>query len=1262
MVGGLRSAFSSESGAEDVNRALDSVQTSDPTIVASPGTPPAIPQTGETDPQRMESQVAEGAHQSAEALAQQQQAVSALPGSERVQRLDVHETQPVGELSALAATDAPAPPGAQQYLQMGQPEDVQTAFDEIAAAPMQQSLSEAQAQIDQAAQERDQQHQAEVESAQQQTTEAQRQAETDQRAKVASTSQQIDQQRQSTQEQQRAAVDDVQSQADTRRQTDREQFDERARSDQQQIDDRYAQTEQDANAEIQNGERQAEDERRRAEREAEDQSWWEAALDFITDLFDALVGLINNIFDAVRAAVNALLDAVRDFALGLIALAAGFLTGLIQAFGEFLSGLVVALLGDIFPELAAALVAFIDEAVQFATDAIQAVAEALSAAVNAIVEGLRAGINALLNLYQAAVNAALALARAALTGDWGAFILQLLEAACRVAGIDPQQIYAFIGRAQETIQLIIDDPGQFLSNALDALLGGFQRFADNFLTHLQAGIIGWLTGALGTAGIQLPERFDLMGVISLVAQILGLTWENLRQRIIRFVGERGMQVIEFVAGYVQTLIQGGWSALWERIQNDLSTLRDMVLEGIRSFLVERIIMAAVTRLATMFNPVGALVNILIATYNFYTFIRDQIQRIVQIVTTIVDAIGNIARGVLGPAQERIESFLAGLLPLAIDLLARLLGLGNVGEQVREILQRVQDTIWGAIDRLIERVVGMFRGGAAQPGAEAVAAGAGGAEIGEHITIPLDGQTHTLYIVRNPAGGADPIVATTPMTVAARLADWDQRKTTLSEQPAANQPESPRAKATRLIPAAQQELGQVDQLADSLAQQGVVAPRPAAAAVPAGTAAPAAGGANQGQAQVTREEHQLASVLGQLFQVFGETPAQGGALDQSFSGNIAAAHSEVQRGLQVALTALEGGVPRGQNAAQLFPNWDAVRNALSDPGTFRGGAEGRGFVSFVHRPLNQGTTPLSGNFPQVATDQIAIAGLNEAITRTPPNPPIANFNAAEFVQGQKASLQEQRSPYSRSLLSIRAVIWDARAESAARSTVGDEIYRRLTDPASRPGAGNAEKIARYQQMYQAAGVSAPAPPDDPITDDQVDAYRREMRADIVTRYSRQPVSVTDLNAFLDRNNLFEGGYNRIRGEIFEGWIETVIPGVQGNRPVFSMPDGRRVDGDRIRGDKIVEAKAIVEPRPPQGEEVIQMQDYRIIIRRGLKAMLVNRAGKHVGESPEITGVIYIFNRGVVAAEWISALTSNIGGANVSVLVGNTLYDPFRIYQD
>ncbi|MEZ4618984.1 MAG: hypothetical protein R2867_26195 [Caldilineaceae bacterium] len=578
----------------------------------------------------------------------------------------------------------------------------------------------------------------------------------------------------------------MESDIEGRRTTDQEAISNRIESDEGEIQGNYDQAERDAQTEIDGGERDAAAEKRRSEREAEDQSWWDRAVNFVKAAFEALTAAINAIFDAVRAAVNRVLDAVKAIATTLIRAAADFVKGAITAFGEFAKAAVNTLLADTFPGLARTLNEGIDSAVTAANSAVDAVADTLIAGVNALVEGLRGALNAVLDVFQAALNTVLQIMQAVLTGDWAAVIRLAFEAILRVAGINPDDIYAFIGRAMETFQIILDDPVGFVGNLFDAFIGGVRQFADNILAHLQAGIIGWLTGALGPTGITLPAEFNLWGVLDIVRQVLGFTWDNLRSRVVRIIGERAVQVLEFLYGYIETLITGGWGALWDQIMSDLEGLRDMVFDQIKEFVLTRLIMAAVTRLATMFNPVGAIVNLVIMIYQFYTFMRDNIQRLVQLITSVVDAIGDIARGVLGPAMDRVENTLAQFLPLAIDLVARLIGLGNVGTRVREIMTRVQQRIWGAIDRLIERVMARFRGGTGAGSSaegEPVAATEGAAgQLGERLPIPAPDGTHHLTIA---VSGTDIsfVVSSAPQTIEQLVTMWRGRLDTITDQTA-----------------------------------------------------------------------------------------------------------------------------------------------------------------------------------------------------------------------------------------------------------------------------------------------------------------------------------------------------------------------------------------------------------------------------------------------------------------------------------------------
>lgn len=709
--------------AGEIGGTLDDVRTTDPDVETSPGSPPAVPLEGETDPERITNQFQEGSDRAIQIRDEAQQAVVNGPGPERVQPLVLEETVPLGELTQPEVAQLEPVPTIEDFNQREMPPEVNTAFDQNNQETMQSSLAEAQTQVQQTTEERDRTRQEQLDTAQTAADEQTQQSDQDQRDAVQEQRDRIHSERQTTLEEQTEAVQDIEDQSETRRTDDQDAIDSRVRDDQGTISTDYQQAERDADAEVSEGERQAEDERHDAERDAEEESWWDRAVSFVQEAFAALTSAISAIFDAVRAAINTILDAVKSAAKALIALAADFIKNAIAAYGDFLKGLVDGLLGDLFPGLAAALNEFIDAAVQLAQQAVDAVANTLRAGINALVEGLRAGLNAVLDVMQAGLELASGLIQAALAGDWSAVIRLLLEAVLKVIGIEPETFYGFVGRAQETFQKILDDPGAVVGYLLDAVKQGIQQFADKFLPHLQGGIIAWLTGALGS-DIQIPTEFDLMGVLDLARQIMGLTLQFIRRIAVRLIGEENVERIESLFGYVETLITGGWSALFEQITESLGNLKDMVLDQIKEFLVTRLIIAAVTKLATMFNPVGAIVQLLLTAWNIYTFLRDNLQNMIQIVQSIVEGISQIVNGNIAPAANRVEQTLASLLPVAISFLANLLGIGGIANRVRQIIDQVRDRIENAIVTFIQRIASRFTGrgrGAAGTSAETSAA-------------------------------------------------------------------------------------------------------------------------------------------------------------------------------------------------------------------------------------------------------------------------------------------------------------------------------------------------------------------------------------------------------------------------------------------------------------------------------------------------------------------------------------------------------------
>ncbi|TNE92593.1 MAG: hypothetical protein EP330_01215 [Deltaproteobacteria bacterium] len=797
QLGSFSAGFSSLSGfshgegadtsanARAIGSSISSMPTSDGSVNTSAGPRPSIPLEGSSDPARVSETSTTGAAEAAEGLAQAHAAIQASPGAEQVQPHVMQETRSVEGLAQIGVEGGGEIPDMAAYVELGLDPAVQAAFDEMNAAELDASVAEMQAQVDAGVAERDLGRDAaiaEAEASQDQAINEAHQAQTqvvaEQRAKIQA-------ERQSTMAAQAAEVARVHGDIETERSKKMGDIDGRLAAERAEIDRRFAGAETDAQAEVARGEAEAEKKKRDAEKESENQSWWDRATDWVADALSSLADAIGSIFDAVRDAVSSIIDAVKTWAEEAIAAAVQWINEAIAVFGELVKGLIQGLLGDIFPGLADALCQFVDAAVTYAQEAVKALGDALLEALTALLDVLQAGLNAILNVFQAALNAALALATALITGDWEQFLLMAIEAALQLAGISPDEFYAYVGKAEDAIQAILDDPGGFIGNIIDAISQGFGQFADNFMTHLQTGFLEWLTGTAGEAGITMPAELNLAGLFDITLQVMGLTPDRIREKAVEHIGEENVAMIEHVWGFIEAAISGGLAGLWEHVQGYMSGLWDMVVGAIQDWLMTRIVMAAVTKLATMFNPVGALVQAIITVWNVISFLREQMSRIMGVVTAVIDTMSDIVMGNISGAADMVEGALANLVPVAISLLANLLGLGGIGEKVREVIEGVQETVWNAIDSVIERFKGMFTGGgsadsSAEQDSDQAETGEGDSQydgqIGEEKTFQAEDEGHRLWVVDNGGGSTTVMVASTPMSIDDRIANWETRRT------------------------------------------------------------------------------------------------------------------------------------------------------------------------------------------------------------------------------------------------------------------------------------------------------------------------------------------------------------------------------------------------------------------------------------------------------------------------------------------------------
>ena len=694
----------------DGQQLIDNLPTTSPDIKTDPGPAPVADLAGQADPVRTIGDQQHAVGEGAKALDDARQKVLSGPGAAQIQpvkldqKLNVPREQATGAMPQLPTVE-----GMTKMKQWNLPGNALAAFDTVARPKMDASLSQAKAQMAQADTRRDADRSKVVVDAQDKVKAAHADADQQQQAKIADTRTQITNHQAAALVKHEAEIKKLDAQSSTKKQSTIGKINDRISADQAKVESDYQAAQKKAEDQKKQGEEDARKKKEEAENKKKDESWWDRAADAVCDGIKAIAEEIDKALDAIGKAIGQLLDAVKDAACKVIDAARDFACQALTEFGDWLKSAVTALIGSVFPELAAELNRLIDAAVNAAKAAVNAIADGLKQAVTALCDSLKGALDGIIAAFKAAVQAAATFAQAAITGDWALVGKMILEGILKLLGIDPAAFYALIGKAEDSIEKIIENPGAFVGHLIDAVKLGFKQFGANFWTHLKDGIVQWLFGTFAQAGITMPASFDIAGIFDLVCQVLGLTWPRLRGKVVKVIGEKNTERLEFVARYIQALITGGFSGLWQQIQQDMSGLWDMVIGGVKDWLIEKVVQQAIIKIATMWNPAGAIIQLIETAWNVYCWVRENAQRIFGLVQAIVDSISNIVAGNITGAANFIEASLAKLIPVAISLFADLLGLGGIADKIRSIIEKVQDKVDHAIDALIERVLKLFKG-------------------------------------------------------------------------------------------------------------------------------------------------------------------------------------------------------------------------------------------------------------------------------------------------------------------------------------------------------------------------------------------------------------------------------------------------------------------------------------------------------------------------------------------------------------------------
>ncbi|MDT7786953.1 MAG: hypothetical protein QOF58_5372, partial [Pseudonocardiales bacterium] len=211
-----------------------------------------------------------------------------------------------------------------------------------------------------------------------------------------------------------------------------------------------------------------------------------------------------------------------------------------------------------------------------------------------------------------------------------------------------------------------------------------------------------LFGALAEGGVELPDKFDLKGIIKLLASLFGLTWANIKNRLVRSIGQKAMEAAEKGVGIFQTLATQGVAGLWEMLLEKLGDIKEMILEQVKDFVVTKIITAGITWLIGLLNPAAAFIKACKLIYDVVMFFVNNGSRILKFVNTVIDSVADIVRGNVSGVVNKINDVLGQMVPIIIGFLASAIGLGGIGAKIKSIIETLQKPVNKALDWVIKK--------------------------------------------------------------------------------------------------------------------------------------------------------------------------------------------------------------------------------------------------------------------------------------------------------------------------------------------------------------------------------------------------------------------------------------------------------------------------------------------------------------------------------------------------------------------------------
>ena len=760
------------------------IRTRDDSIETSAGERPSVDLSKEASPGEMSKDQKGG---TADLRAQRDKQVTSFkdnPGQAKIQPRKVDETFAAPVSAEPSATiESEDNEAVRDFAEAPLPADVRDKADDKIAVQMAPELGPARTQTLEAATTRDTQAKSETETAENEAAKINKDADADQRKIVIDNRGKVAALQGEGIGDAYKAVNDFSDEASKRQGEDRKEIGEHVKTEQGAAKKCIEDGEKEAREEKARTEKKAADEKKKADEAQKKQSWWQRAKNAIKSAVKAITKLIDDAFNALRKFVKDTIEKVKNAAIGLINRARNWVVDKINKFRNWAKEQVDKYLKDTFPGLAKRINAGIDAVADTAIEGVNKAADWAIEKVNELANRLAAALDKILSTFQVALKTAVRVVGAVMQGDFLEALRAAIEGACEIAGIDPKPVFEFLDKAGKAIRAILKDPVGFIKKLFGAVGDGIASFFKHIKKHLIEGVIGWLTGALSEVNLTGPFEFTPKGILRIVLEILGLTYTNIKARVIKKLpaAAKVFDLVESGFGLLKRLLDEGPGALWDEIKTKISSLKETVMGAIKNWLITTVIKEGIVWLLSLTNPASAIVKAIKLLYDLVMFLVERYQQIKDFILTVYDAVSAIAAGNFTKVVTSVENALAKMIPVLISLLASLIGLGGIAKQVRKVIETITKPINKAIDWVVDKIVAFARKIVGKVKAGAKKAKEKAKDVVQKVKnfiwpkkkFTADGESHTVYF-ETKAGKKVPYIQSSPTALASFVSDWENK--------------------------------------------------------------------------------------------------------------------------------------------------------------------------------------------------------------------------------------------------------------------------------------------------------------------------------------------------------------------------------------------------------------------------------------------------------------------------------------------------------